>query len=144
MLACILSDSLGFRSPTTTELDKTMAAELAEIAGTSGQSVGWEISSRSTHCARARLTRRIAFPAAAGLDMIDMTEKMLAAKSNVSAVDDSTLVLLDSKQYNFGLGCVRDLLSLSPALKSNRWSYLVLLPSDAHCCLAPPVFPSHR
>jgi inorganic pyrophosphatase/exopolyphosphatase len=34
MLACILSDSLGFRSPTTTELDKAMAAELAEIAGT--------------------------------------------------------------------------------------------------------------
>ena len=36
--------------------------------------------------------------------MIDMTEKMLAAKSDVSNVDDNTLVLLDSKQYNFGLG----------------------------------------
>jgi manganese-dependent inorganic pyrophosphatase len=33
MLAGILSDSLEFRSPTTTELDKTHAAELAKLAG---------------------------------------------------------------------------------------------------------------
>jgi len=32
MLSCILSDSLGFRSPTTTPLDKELAAELAELA----------------------------------------------------------------------------------------------------------------
>jgi inorganic pyrophosphatase/exopolyphosphatase len=68
--------------------------------------------------------------------MIDMTEKMLAAKSNVSAVDDETLVLLDSKQYNFGLGYV--LYSL--ICVRNWWSYLVTLAtrhsSDTHCCLA--------
>jgi len=33
LLSTILSDSLEFRSPTTTELDKVHAAELAEIAG---------------------------------------------------------------------------------------------------------------
>ncbi|CAE7329501.1 ppaC [Symbiodinium natans] len=33
MLAGILSDSLEFRSPTTTELDKTHAAELGKLAG---------------------------------------------------------------------------------------------------------------
>jgi len=32
MLSCILSDSLEFRSPTTTEIDRVYAAELAEIA----------------------------------------------------------------------------------------------------------------
>jgi len=33
MLSCILSDSLEFRSPTTTPLDKELAAELAKISG---------------------------------------------------------------------------------------------------------------
>jgi len=33
MLSCILSDSLVFRSPTTTPLDRELAVELAEIAG---------------------------------------------------------------------------------------------------------------
>jgi len=33
MLSCILSDSLGFRSPTTTPLDRELAAELAQISG---------------------------------------------------------------------------------------------------------------
>ena len=33
LLSCILSDSLEFRSPTTTELDKELAIELAAIAG---------------------------------------------------------------------------------------------------------------
>merc|ERR1712032_532427 len=33
MLAGILSDSLGFRSPTTTSLDKVHAKELASVAG---------------------------------------------------------------------------------------------------------------
>merc|ERR1712087_134089 len=33
MLAGIISDSLEFRSPTTTELDKTHADELAKLAG---------------------------------------------------------------------------------------------------------------
>jgi len=33
MLAGLLSDSLGFRSPTTTEVDKTHAAELGKLAG---------------------------------------------------------------------------------------------------------------
>ena len=33
LLAGILSDSLEFRSPTTTELDKVHAAELGKLAG---------------------------------------------------------------------------------------------------------------
>jgi len=33
MLSCILSDSLDFRSPTTTDLDRELAAELAQISG---------------------------------------------------------------------------------------------------------------
>ena len=33
MLACILSDSLEFRSPTTTPIDREYAEELAAIAG---------------------------------------------------------------------------------------------------------------
>lgn len=33
MLSCILSDSLHFRSPTTTALDRELAAELAALAG---------------------------------------------------------------------------------------------------------------
>jgi hypothetical protein len=33
MLSCILSDSLEFRSPTTTAVDKELALELAQIAG---------------------------------------------------------------------------------------------------------------
>lgn len=33
ILSCILSDSLEFRSPTTTEVDKVYAAKLGEIAG---------------------------------------------------------------------------------------------------------------
>ena len=33
MLSCILSDSLAFRSPTTTALDRELAEELARISG---------------------------------------------------------------------------------------------------------------
>jgi len=33
MLSCILSDSLDFRSPTTTDLDRELAVELAQISG---------------------------------------------------------------------------------------------------------------
>merc|ERR1719217_953041 len=33
MLSSILSDSLEFRSPTTTDIDKTYAAELGKLAG---------------------------------------------------------------------------------------------------------------
>lgn len=66
MLACILSDSLHFRSVTTTEADRSAASHLATISD---------------------------------IDMDELGEAMLEAKSQVSHLSAKDLVLMDSKTY---------------------------------------------
>ncbi|APX23962.1 MAG: manganese-dependent inorganic pyrophosphatase [Rhodobacteraceae bacterium] len=65
-LTCILSDTLEFRSPTTTGHDKEVAAKLASDLG---------------------------------IEIGDLSEKMFAAKSDVSAFSDAELIRMDSKEY---------------------------------------------
>lgn len=64
LLAAIISDTLNFRSPTTTEEDKEIAAELALIAK---------------------------------IDINELADKMFEAKSDISDINASNLIKLDSK-----------------------------------------------
>ncbi len=69
MLTCILSDTLGFRSPTTTDIDRALATSLAEHLG---------------------------------IDIASYTAEMFAAKSDLSAVSDTDLLKMDSKEFTVG------------------------------------------
>lgn len=72
MLAGILSDSLHFRSPTTTELDKQHAKELAQYA---------------------RMTDD---------EVTEFANAMFEAKANVSHVSAADLLTMDSKIFKMG------------------------------------------
>jgi len=72
MLAGILSDSLHFRSPTTTELDKDHAKELAQYA---------------------RMT---------DADVTEFANAMFEAKADVSHMSGKELVTMDSKIFKMG------------------------------------------
>lgn len=67
MLAAILSDTLEFRSPTTTDEDKAIAEELAKIAE---------------------------------VDIHDLANEMFKAKSDISDIEASDLIVMDSKIFN--------------------------------------------
>lgn len=69
ILSCILSDTLAFRSPTTTSHDKDIAEKLAK-----------------------RLN----------IDVVEYSNQMFAAKSDVSDFTDTGLIHLDSKKYTVG------------------------------------------
>ena len=69
MLTCILSDTLEFRSPTTTAHDRAVAEKLA---------------------------------ADLGVNITDYATEMFAAKSDISAFSDETLLRTDSKEYELG------------------------------------------
>lgn len=69
MLTCILSDTLEFRSPTTTAHDRAVAEKLA---------------------------------ADLGINITDYATEMFAAKSDISAFSDETLLRTDSKEYELG------------------------------------------
>ncbi|MTD98995.1 manganese-dependent inorganic pyrophosphatase [Paracoccus sp. YIM 132242] len=69
MLTCILSDTLEFRSPTTTPHDRAVAEKLA---------------------------------ADLGITIPDYATEMFAAKSDISAFSDETLLRTDSKEYELG------------------------------------------
>ncbi|WP_295046704.1 manganese-dependent inorganic pyrophosphatase [uncultured Paracoccus sp.] len=69
MLTCILSDTLEFRSPTTTPHDRAVAEQLA---------------------------------ADLGITIADYAAEMFAAKSDISAFSDETLLRTDSKEYELG------------------------------------------
>jgi manganese-dependent inorganic pyrophosphatase len=69
MLSCILSDSLEFRSPTTTEIDKVLAVELAGICN---------------------------------IDVPSHAAGMFAAKADISHLNPTEVVMMDSKVYDLG------------------------------------------
>ena len=69
MLTCILSDTLEFRSPTTTAHDRAVAEKLA---------------------------------ADLGVNITNYATEMFAAKSDISAFSDETLLRTDSKEYELG------------------------------------------
>lgn len=69
LLSSILSDTLAFRSPTTTSHDKDIAEKLAEMLS---------------------------------ISIVDYSNEMFAAKSDVSDFTDIGLIHLDSKKYPVG------------------------------------------
>lgn len=69
MLSCILSDTLAFRSPTTTSHDKDVAEKLADKLG---------------------------------VNIVEYSNEMFKAKSDVSDFTDIGLIHLDSKKYEVG------------------------------------------
>ncbi len=69
ILSCILSDTLAFRSPTTTSHDKDIAEKLAKKLN---------------------------------VDIVEYSNEMFAAKSDVSDFTDLGLIHMDSKKYSVG------------------------------------------
>ena len=69
MLSCILSDTLAFRSPTTTSHDKDIAEKLAKKLK---------------------------------VNIVEYSDEMFAAKSDVSDFTDVGLIHLDSKKFSVG------------------------------------------
>ena len=69
ILSCILSDTLAFRSPTTTPYDKELAERLAKQLG---------------------------------VDIVEYSNEMFKAKSDVSDFTDVGLLHLDSKKFDVG------------------------------------------
>jgi manganese-dependent inorganic pyrophosphatase len=74
MFSCILSDTLAFRSPTTTPHDKDVVEKIGKKLG---------------------------------LDIQTYANEMFAAKSDLSDLSDSRLVLLDSKKVDLGDKTIR-------------------------------------
>jgi manganese-dependent inorganic pyrophosphatase len=74
MLACILSDTLNYTSPTTTEADKAAGKALATLAET---------------------------------DPNELSEAMFASKSDISDMDDRSVLEVDGKLYEYGSRKVR-------------------------------------
>ncbi len=69
MLSCVLSDTLAFRSPTTTPHDKDLAEKLAKSLG---------------------------------INIVEYSDEMFKAKSDVSDFTDQGLINIDSKKYPVG------------------------------------------
>lgn len=74
ILSCILSDTLAFRSPTTTPRDKELAEKLAQKLG---------------------------------VDVVEYSNEMFKAKSDVSDFTDLGLIHLDSKKFEVGDKLIR-------------------------------------
>ena len=100
MLSCILSDSLAFRSPTTTALDRELAEELARISGLDMmQHADAMLDAKAdiAHLVRlGRLSAHFSWPAS----LLSLTCLPFCVRTLPQSPED--VVMMDSKVYEIG------------------------------------------